>query len=430
MLIVFHIVDDSGAEGMSVVESSSWAPTPRTVGRKLRRVGACAHRSAKEEGFAPASPGGRGETGTSLGKTGEDAGSGGTRTGKKVQGKKRETRGGRTKLLPEERQRKGEKEKKAETRLGKDDDSVRGSTASPGNASFLRSRVIRTPTESLFRVGAASAYHGGRHLGPCVRHRKRRGFFLDNLDDIRARSGTSPTGYQRWSAGALRGVAGTRSTLEDEPKGPGTTGRTLQFVVDLCVEVGTERETYNMADHLIYKVTGFIQKARSYMPGACGEENSGEQLHFAKQGNDTELSNFQGIGTGSGEGGEYAETSLTEGVNGLAPQRSVDVVDEFGGREGEKISEWQAGWNVTNAIQVHTRASVTRDVRRLVHAMFSDLCVWSHRSQKARPIRMAGQFPEHESASQTKSGGATKSTATVAVACKTVETVLPQHRKL
>ncbi|KAL1473307.1 hypothetical protein MTO96_003857 [Rhipicephalus appendiculatus] len=106
-----------------------------------------------------------------------------------------------------------------------------------------------------------------------------------------------------------------------------------------------------MADQIIYKVTGFIQKAKSYMPGACGEDNSGEQLHFAKQGNDTELSNFQGLGAGSGEGGEFAETTLTEGVNGLGPQRSVDVVDEFGGREGEKISEWQAGWNVTNAIQ-------------------------------------------------------------------------------
>ncbi|KAL3183858.1 hypothetical protein MRX96_033469 [Rhipicephalus microplus] len=109
-----------------------------------------------------------------------------------------------------------------------------------------------------------------------------------------------------------------------------------------------------MADQLIYKLTGFIQKAKSYMPSACGEDNSGEQLHFAKQENDTELSNFQGLGAGSGEGGEFAETTLTEGVNGLGPQRSVDVVDEFGGREGEKISEWQAGWNVTNAIQVRT----------------------------------------------------------------------------
>ncbi|XP_037498504.1 vesicular inhibitory amino acid transporter [Rhipicephalus sanguineus] len=106
-----------------------------------------------------------------------------------------------------------------------------------------------------------------------------------------------------------------------------------------------------MADQLMYKLTGFIQKAKSYMPGACGEDNSGEQLHFAKQENDTELANFQGLGAGSGEGGEFAETTLTEGVNGLGPQRSVDVVDEFGGREGEKISEWQAGWNVTNAIQ-------------------------------------------------------------------------------
>lgn len=101
-----------------------------------------------------------------------------------------------------------------------------------------------------------------------------------------------------------------------------------------------------MADQVLYKLTGFIQKAKSYMPGGCAED-SGEGLSFAKT--DTELANFQTLDE-TGEGG-YAETTLTEGVNGLGPQRSVEHVDEFGGREGEKISEWQAGWNVTNAIQ-------------------------------------------------------------------------------
>lgn len=68
----------------------------------------------------------------------------------------------------------------------------------------------------------------------------------------------------------------------------------------------------------------------------------------------------------SGEGG-YAETGLSEGpggINGLGPQKSLDQVDEFGGREGEKISEWQAGWNVTNAIQV-------REPSLSIHTAFS-----------------------------------------------------------
>ncbi|EEC17049.1 hypothetical protein IscW_ISCW022716 [Ixodes scapularis] len=109
-----------------------------------------------------------------------------------------------------------------------------------------------------------------------------------------------------------------------------------------------------MADQLLYRLTGFVQKAKSYMPGACGDEDPGEQTHFAKHGHsraDTELSNFQPLDE-TGESG-FAETELTEGtgMNGLGPRRSVDCVDEFGGKEGEKISEWQAGWNVTNAIQ-------------------------------------------------------------------------------
>lgn len=50
--------------------------------------------------------------------------------------------------------------------------------------------------------------------------------------------------------------------------------------------------------------------------------------------------------------GEYDEL----GEHGFKANRSVDVVEgefnEYGGDPRNKISAWQAGWNVTNAIQV------------------------------------------------------------------------------
>ena len=87
---------------------------------------------------------------------------------------------------------------------------------------------------------------------------------------------------------------------------------------------------------------------RSALPESCFAANEQEQLHFAKFGrkpNDTELSNLN-------KDGDY------DGINNGGLVNKADSIDDgsdFGGGEfgssRHKISEWQAGWNVTNAIQ-------------------------------------------------------------------------------
>lgn len=87
---------------------------------------------------------------------------------------------------------------------------------------------------------------------------------------------------------------------------------------------------------------------RSALPDSCLSSND-EALHFAKYGrkpHDTELSNLNNAG---GEGAPGAAPG--------APARSHSVDSASSGGGGEfgssrhKIDEWQAGWNVTNAIQ-------------------------------------------------------------------------------
>ncbi|OQR70407.1 vesicular inhibitory amino acid transporter-like [Tropilaelaps mercedesae] len=90
-----------------------------------------------------------------------------------------------------------------------------------------------------------------------------------------------------------------------------------------------------------------VQRVKSYCPGACADGTGpGGPTEGTGLRGGTEMSNFQNY---TEEGG-YAETSLTNGAR-LERQGSSVEVDEFGGKGQEKIDEWQAGWNVTNAIQ-------------------------------------------------------------------------------
>ena len=83
-------------------------------------------------------------------------------------------------------------------------------------------------------------------------------------------------------------------------------------------------------------VAALWARARAALPDSC-LAGADESLHFAKYGRrpgDTELA---GLGKDGGR------------ANGAAG-------DEAGeGAAGDKIDEWQAGWNVTNAIQVSYR---------------------------------------------------------------------------
>ena len=82
------------------------------------------------------------------------------------------------------------------------------------------------------------------------------------------------------------------------------------------------------------QVAALWARARAALPDSCLAGHD-ESLHFAKYGRrpgDTELA---GLGKDGGR------------PNGGAGDEAGE-----GGAAGDKIDEWQAGWNVTNAIQV------------------------------------------------------------------------------
>lgn len=103
------------------------------------------------------------------------------------------------------------------------------------------------------------------------------------------------------------------------------------------------------------------EKAVICCPGAFGQE-PGESRHIngnagpEGRGNSHEMSAFKSFDAADvrpGGQGEYDEL----GEYGHKANASIDAGDgegfnEYGGDPKNKISAWQAGWNVTNAIQV------------------------------------------------------------------------------
>ncbi|GFQ68450.1 vesicular inhibitory amino acid transporter [Trichonephila clavata] len=102
---------------------------------------------------------------------------------------------------------------------------------------------------------------------------------------------------------------------------------------------------------MAYYFFNIWQTIRSHLPGACGERT--ELNPFAKgQGNETEMASYRHY-EGTDEGGA-PRIAGTEDYDGEVPVRKASGAGEFEGEfgsKGSKIDEWQAGWNVTNAIQ-------------------------------------------------------------------------------
>lgn len=106
------------------------------------------------------------------------------------------------------------------------------------------------------------------------------------------------------------------------------------------------------------KFAGVWQQVKGYLPGACGDRS--EMDHFAKHGHnkaDTEMSSYKHTeGDGEMDGGHRIAGTEDYPSDMMPARNSVgggDFEGEFGPK-GEKIDEWQAGWNVTNAIQVRS----------------------------------------------------------------------------
>lgn len=129
--------------------------------------------------------------------------------------------------------------------------------------------------------------------------------------------------------------------------------------------------------HHLHKVLPRLQgawdKFREAIP-PCTERDEKIRLAKRRHSNDTELAAMSGYGSsepdaagaaytnfGAGEEGDIMDTKLNGDV---VIGEEFGFVDESGGDDGggggggefgtstHKISEWQAGWNVTNAIQV------------------------------------------------------------------------------
>ena len=105
---------------------------------------------------------------------------------------------------------------------------------------------------------------------------------------------------------------------------------------------------------------GSVRAMRSIFPTSSNDE----KINFARFKNEncptdtTELTNFHANGAVSkGMPGDDKDSDKCE--NGTPfPTYIEDDVGSEDQNERNQISEWQAGWNVTNAIQVSVRAQM------------------------------------------------------------------------
>lgn len=102
---------------------------------------------------------------------------------------------------------------------------------------------------------------------------------------------------------------------------------------------------------VLYAASLVWEAAKAAAPTSClGAAD--EKLNFAKTGRekgDMEMTSVAGAAPGE-EGGPPGE-----GAPPLQREASIASTSTVGGGEGgdhDAITEWQAGWNVTNAIQV------------------------------------------------------------------------------
>lgn len=108
---------------------------------------------------------------------------------------------------------------------------------------------------------------------------------------------------------------------------------------------------------VLYAASLVWEAAKAAAPTSClGAAD--EKLNFAKTGRekgDMEMTSVGGAAPGE-EGGPPGE-----GAPPLQREASVASTSTVGGGEGgdhDAITEWQAGWNVTNAIQVVPRPRI------------------------------------------------------------------------
>lgn len=103
----------------------------------------------------------------------------------------------------------------------------------------------------------------------------------------------------------------------------------------------------------VNSLSGFKEKIKSRLPESCTE--IAEKVHFNRNAGEHEMGTFKTFERPDGtlaSGPEYGEYQDGGGPpNGHFGNGGEEQYDVHTGSCG-KISAWQAGWNVTNAIQV------------------------------------------------------------------------------
>lgn len=112
-------------------------------------------------------------------------------------------------------------------------------------------------------------------------------------------------------------------------------------------------------------LSGFKEKVRSRIPGSCSEAAERMHINTGRPRDEHEMGTFKSFdrpdgSMAPGQYGEYGEYQGGGGPNNGNPflngTDEMSQIDPHTGLSG-KITAWQAGWNVTNAIQVSPSVS-------------------------------------------------------------------------
>jgi len=127
--------------------------------------------------------------------------------------------------------------------------------------------------------------------------------------------------------------------------------------------------------------SGFKEKIKSRIPESCSE--IAERVHINTRRDEHEMGTFKSYDRQDGipaatTYGEYQEGDQSNGYYNTG-EGAPAPIDPHTGTSG-KISAWQAGWNVTNAIQVLSTSSSTYHSTLLYHCRECSLSVCLLRS--------------------------------------------------
>ena len=116
---------------------------------------------------------------------------------------------------------------------------------------------------------------------------------------------------------------------------------------------------------MAYYLSNFLQLARTCCP--CLSKDTEETVQFVKYKRFHEDREMTEMNTDKSNGSENGVIPKVSEPNGDIPCRNL--------ADSNKITEWQAGWNVTNAIQVNTFQICLSTFHYLLEEIYCFLCI-------------------------------------------------------